>query len=139
MPGRNPTFFAAVAALAGFEMPPPEFADTLERFESFNTLQILYRSTKSEEDINTFVIRLFLAQLREMLTQEKTQEPIHQCQPGCACCLQLLHSRNHHARSDANDRVARLIQDPSSAESCELLEKYAETALKAVCDHLMYD
>ncbi len=129
------TFFAAVAALAGIEIPPG-FADNLMPFEFFKTLKDLYINIMSEEKFKIFVTNLFFAQLLEMLTQENTQKPIHQCQPGCACCLHVEHCRNHRARSDANYRVARLIQDPSSAESSELLEKYAETVLKAVCDHL---
>ena len=50
--------------------------------------------------------------------------------------MDMLHTLNHRARLAAIAKVARLIEDPSSAESSEILEKYADTALEGVCQHL---
>jgi len=134
-------FSAALAALAcldGESSTKPIFS-LLEEFPSHELLVGLHESVRSKEELHTFVVRLFLAQLREILTREKTQDPLPQCHPGCTCCLETKYDRDHRVQSDANARVAKLIEDPSSSESSNLLEKYAETALKGVCDHLMYD
>ena len=138
------TFLAALAALAdldGKSSPTTTklIFSLLEEFPSHRDLAGLHESVRSKEDPKSFLVRLFLTQLREILTREKTQEPLPQCHPGCTCCLETKYDRDHRVQSDANARVAKLIEDPSSSESSNLLEKYAETALKGVCDHLMYD
>jgi hypothetical protein len=124
----------ALAYLAGLPFPDSNqtllINDYLKSFPSFERL------TQLSESTGTCPLSLFLTQLREDLTKAMTSEELSQCSPECKCCLQTKHDRDQSARSDANERVARLIKDPLSPESSELLEMYAETALKSVCGHL---
>ena len=142
---QNTTFLAALAALANLDSKSSPTTGQIFAIlktscpSSHEDLVRLHGSVRSKEDPDSFVVRLFLAQLREILTRDNTQDSLPQCHPGCTCCLETKYDRDHRVQSDANARVAKLIEDPSSSESSNLLEKYAETALKGVCDHLMYD
>jgi hypothetical protein len=141
----NTTFLAALAALANLDSKSSPTTGQIFSIlqttcpSSHEDLVRLHESISSNEELRTFFVRLFLAQLQEILTREKTKDPLPECHPGCTCCLETKYDRDHRVQSDANARVAKLIEDPSSSESSNLLEKYAETALKGVCDHLMYD
>jgi hypothetical protein len=122
----------ALAHLAG--LPFPDSNQTLRMNDCLKSFRSFERLTQLSKSTNTCPLSLFLTQIREDLTM--TSEELSQCSPECKCCLQTKHDRDQSARSDANERVARLIKDPLSPESSELLEMYADTALKSVCGHL---
>ena len=127
-------FSAVVAALAGRDpppSPPPGFANLLKPFTSFGVLMFIHRTNGIKENFNTWIAKLFFHKLPEVIGNDVFTI----CSDNCPCCLGL---RDRVIQKIARTRVAKLIEDPSSAESSKLLEKYGEATLDAICVPFMY-
>jgi len=127
-------FSAVVAALAGLEpppSPPPEFADRLKGFTSYGVLKFIHKAYKIKKTFNQWIVALFLQKLPEVIRDDV----FTMCSENCPCCQGL----GDRVIQIARTRVTKLIENPSSAESSELLEKYGEATLDAICVPFMHD
>ena len=136
----NPNFLAALAALAG-DMPPSSFAGKIEQYQDLSFFKTMHQNLKIDQDFNSWLVGLFFPTLKRCMIndimQAKGDLPIHSGE--CSCCQETKNQIDHLVWSDVTAKVARLINDPSTTESKEIMEKYAVLVLEKICDHLMYD
>jgi hypothetical protein len=131
----------AVAALGDYDFPPPIFAAYLIPFlEDCKFWEYMQKIDSPEEELDSWLVRLFFPVLRRFMKADMRArlEP-HFCAPECPCCQHVSGQIDHLVWSDVTAKVARLIKDPSTTESKELMEKYAKAVLKNIEEHLMYD
>lgn len=136
-------FITAVAALANGDLPSSTFAENLLLFlEEPKFWEHMNSIDSPLEEFLSWLVRLFFPVLKrfmEAAIKQARGEP-HMCSPKCPpCCQHTSNQMDHLVWSDVNAKVARLIKDPSTTESRELMEKYAKDVLQEIKDHLMYD
>jgi hypothetical protein len=137
----SPNFLAALAALAG-DTPPSSFADQIECYQGLDYLKTMYNIAAPQEDFKRWVVELFIPMLkRDMIHDIKqAQGDLPMCSsPECRCCQDTRNQKDHLVWTDVTAKVARLINDPSTTESKEIMGKYAVLVLEKICTHLMYD
>ena len=132
----------AVAALANGDLPPPTFAhNLLPLLKDLKWWKHLHSIDSPLEDFEHWIVRLFFAVLKRFMKAAimRARWQPHMCAPECLCCQHTSNQMDHLVCSDVNAKVARLIKDPSTTESKELMEKYAKDVLEKIEEHLMYD
>ena len=103
----------------------------LQQFESFELLSCITFE-------HSCPAQIFLYELAIILKKESVRQEYPLCDPTCKCCKGVNERMHSRARSIANARISRFLENLTSSESVEFLEKYGEIALKSVCDRIMY-
>jgi hypothetical protein len=137
----SPNFLAALAALAGDTLPS-SFAGEIERYQILDYFKTMHNIIAPQEDFESWIVKLFIPTLKRYMIHDimQAQGDLPMCSsPECRCCQDTRNQKDHLVWTDVTAKVARLINDPSTTESKEIMEKYAVLVLEKICTHLMYD
>lgn len=116
-----------------------KICDLLQGLKSFEVLISIFKVSGTEEDSAVAATKNWLFDLAKSLTKESARQEHPLCDTTCECCKGMNERMHSRARSNAKTRITKFLENPTSSESVEFLEKYGETTLKSMCDRFMYE